>query len=536
MYHSFTSKSFYLSEIHQLEKFYPLDKSGWECWRGAYTLGVISKPVWLTVASQQVRAINLAKSLINSIEKDIAKGSKSSIDLRENINIAIIGGGIGGMTIGIFLSAINEIKKYARIDLFEKRGGLCPIQRGCTTRILHPTLQHWPDSKHSDFLRIGELASKDNYLEEWQAMSAGELASSIVNSFFQKFETHTKNKFNVYEGCSFINIEPGSRRTLSLSAIGKKIIHPSGETKNISLMENQYDIVIFATGFGVERSYYSEKLKIEIESLPYWRNDSFGQFNLNDKPHRYIISGNGDGAVSDALRILITDYNPCNILNSVVNIKFNDFKRLSRNLKSKETEQNFIKVMGAFFDKLDKLKTTQDTYAELLKLWNNDFSWKYKSSPFRMIYDCHISPRIKEKVEVIINLKSNSMGDIFNNPGVTFYNKFLFFMVWQSGKIMIESGDPADVAKNWHIPLDNVLIRHGADSAAPIVDSISNELKINFNEVYLSESKTFDQKIAAEREKYRHGKRITIYKKQISRKSLMQYRTILINYRARRSR
>jgi hypothetical protein len=91
---------------------------------GVMVLGSLSDGV--TVYKQQVRALNLATALVQR-----AVASKKPLG-----RVAVIGGGIGGLTLVAGLLVLADAE--CEITLFEKRWDLCPLQQGSDTRWLHP--------------------------------------------------------------------------------------------------------------------------------------------------------------------------------------------------------------------------------------------------------------------------------------------------------------------------------------------------------------------------------------------------------------
>jgi len=126
-----------------------------------------------------------------------------------------------------------------------------------------------------------------------------------------------------------------------------------------------------------------------------------------------------------------------------------------------------------------------------------------------MICKVLVWPRIKKNVEVIVHLKDRAeLGEIINNPAITFYNKFLFYAVWAAGRVSLKTGDLPYVAKKHQIKPGNVIIRHGADSSAPIRGVLSEPLFVAFSE-RKSAIISFSGSLADENyEKYRKGLRV----------------------------
>ena len=92
---------------------------------GPYALGCFGTQV--TFYRQQCRSLNLIWALFDT-------GRLSQGD-----RVAIVGGGLGGMT-----AAAAASSKKCKVTLFEKSGQLMGLQRDNRTRYIHPGLNDWP--------------------------------------------------------------------------------------------------------------------------------------------------------------------------------------------------------------------------------------------------------------------------------------------------------------------------------------------------------------------------------------------------------
>ena len=509
----------YIGDVLSIERFDSIDS-----WRGLYTLGIISNPIWLTVSSQQNRAADIALSFIREIAIKSTQLKRSD----QRIRVGIIGAGVGGMTLAYCLHSfrIPNQKFSLSVDVFEKHSGICPIQRGSHTRRLHPTLQYWPDASRHPYYYIKQLASTPTHsaLRWTGGITAGDLASKISKEYFENFgfyaKSGRKNILSVYEGCGYLLVKKSESGYYDITLQGHKIIDSLGTSEPISRIIENYDAIFFATGFGVERAF--EKNGVHHESTPYWRNDSLGQFNLNDEPHRYLISGNGDGAVSDVLRAIIVDYKPDELLSAIFGAQVSELISKSFNISKKHTNSTLenLQICLRHFIGVDLLQTAKshDVLSELHKMWNISKQhkppyvgvWKHADSPLKMISKVLVWPRIKKNVEVIVHLKDSAeLGEIINNPAVTFYNRFLFYVVWAAGKITLKTGDLLDVAKRHQIKPSSMIIRHGADSRAPIRGVLSEDLYSAFERRKSAKITLKDISLAKDLENYRKGLRVT---------------------------
>lgn len=102
---------------------------------GIFLIGSLDSGV--TIFNQRIRALNLICAL-DRVDR-----------LRSASDIAVVGGGIAGLTAAMALRKIFSLAPHSTdrmITLFEKRSVLCPLQRGCATRWVHPHIYDWPES------------------------------------------------------------------------------------------------------------------------------------------------------------------------------------------------------------------------------------------------------------------------------------------------------------------------------------------------------------------------------------------------------
>lgn len=214
----------------------------------------------VTLRSQQVRALNLAFALDRS-------GT-----LRPRASVAVLGGGVAGVTAAAALS-----QRGHTVTVFERRPGLIPLQAGSTQRFLHPRLIDWPQPGCED-----EDAGLP--LLNWRAAPAGEVFRQLASAL-------SAHPLQVEGGVTELQLRP------CRLGPGESGSTPGWEIAfhNRSL---RFDAVVLAVGFGAERSYP------EVEFRSYWDID-----NLDRDPVlptagdcHCFISGTGDGGLTDFIR------------------------------------------------------------------------------------------------------------------------------------------------------------------------------------------------------------------------------------------
>ncbi|HEX7843414.1 MAG TPA: FAD-dependent oxidoreductase [Kofleriaceae bacterium] len=227
-------------------------------WQGIYVLGCIDRRV--TVYSQQVRALNLAAALM-------AAGR-----VKADEPIVIVGAGAAGLTCAAGLRRLG-----ARVTVLEARDEILPLFREGSSRWLHPGVYDWPL----------EGWSRDRAglpLLNWEHGPIDDVRIEMEAAWNQFAKQHGvvvhTNVSRVWLG------RPGDvRRTVTWS--------PGGSQRDTT--------VILAVGFG------SEPTPLVTERR-YWEADDFDVIRSETKPRKWLISGCGDGALTDLFRLCLKNF------------------------------------------------------------------------------------------------------------------------------------------------------------------------------------------------------------------------------------
>ncbi|PIL39925.1 ABC-three component system protein [Massilia psychrophila] len=222
--------------------------------RSVFVLGCFEKRV--TVYSQQIRALNLVDGIL------------SEGLVRAKGKVAIVGGGVAGMTAAVALA--KAAPELQQLDLFESRARVLELQHG-SSRFLHPHFYDWPDS-------ISKNADAGLPIMNWQAGPAGAIADTLRGEFERA--THS-SVLRTYPGVPVIELKPNSLGLV-------RVVAGDG-----SAINRIYDAVILAIGFGIERG-------LDGETPPYWTPSGLAGSIITPLANPIIfISGNGDGGLVD---------------------------------------------------------------------------------------------------------------------------------------------------------------------------------------------------------------------------------------------
>ena len=220
---------------------------------GLFVLGSFSERV--TVYSQQVRALNLVDALCGMGY------------LRRSKRVAIIGAGFGGITAAAALAQIR-----VHVSLYEAEPAPMHLQLNSGTRFLHPHIYDWP-------LKNIEDIDANLPVLNWRADYAREVAK------------HIKESWDTIRNSTQVGLveERFSERVTSIQRRGRQWdIGVNG-----SRQTSAFDIVILAVGFGVESA--------DAYSYPYWANIWIDDAQAHKR--KWLISGAGDGALTDVMRL-----------------------------------------------------------------------------------------------------------------------------------------------------------------------------------------------------------------------------------------
>lgn len=186
--------------------------------------------------------------------------------------MAIIGGGLAGIT-----AAAAANNKGCKVELYEALDELLPIQRGNYTRYVHPNIYDWPNK--------GAEENKTNLpFLNWEAGVTDKVIKQIEKDWGR------------------VNRDIIIRLKHKVNSISKSNGKPALSVID-PFVDEEYDCVIIATGFGLERTTLNAPKKF------YWMSEDFHQPRQTDKkPETWMVSGCGDGGLIDALRLTLKDF------------------------------------------------------------------------------------------------------------------------------------------------------------------------------------------------------------------------------------
>lgn len=218
----------------------------------------------ITFYSQQVRALRLVHAL-----------SRPG-NLQPTDHIAVVGAGAAGVMAAIGLALLGN-----DVMLYDPAGSILQLQ-SASPRLLHPHIYEWPG--------LGSLDDRAGLpILDWSADNGGAVCTRLLADF-QAAQARLLN-FTFKPAHTLTSLEKdGIRWRLGL-------------TVNGGVNYRVFDRVVLAIGFGDEIPCGA------AIPIHYWRHNSTGSAAAEPhSPATYIVSGNGDGGLTDLLSLLIQNF------------------------------------------------------------------------------------------------------------------------------------------------------------------------------------------------------------------------------------
>lgn len=350
-------------------------KSNLDCFEvadasGLYIIGSFEAGV--TVLSQQTRALNLVWDLIE-LQRVDARNIQGSAK-KERLQIAIIGGGVSGLT-----AAAALVKKHviADITIFEQRDTLLPIQNGNETRWLHPNIYEWP--------AVGSYSNSAMLpIMNWTAARASDVVVQLMKEWKEALVEVDQNWSSLTLFCNtkHLHVSKPANGKFAVEWVGDERLPEDGSRKTPGSHggRKEFDIVIVAVGFGLEQG----------NVLSYWRNDNLSQPNLLASKQRFIVSGQGDGAIIDVLRLRLSNFRQDRIIGEI----FRPHGKIVAKIRSAHSA-SIAEPTRNIFDLLSEIENSEP--GEFLSVIKD------------------MASRLRRDTEVILQVKQRRFSDLFNS-------------------------------------------------------------------------------------------------------------------------
>jgi len=226
---------------------------------GLYFLGTFERRI--TFYSQQVRAFRLARALH---ERGVLKATDA---------IAVVGAGAAGVTSALALGLLGY-----DVSLYDPAVEVLQLQSS-SPRLLHPHIYEWPE--------LGSLEKSASLpFLNWRLATGKPIAEQLAAEF------HSYNaklpQLIWKKGTQLEKLEKSGKEW--------RLTFTGGATRI-------FQKVFLAMGFGQERTVGA------ADTYDYWKERGVGTAAFEAKaPANYLVSGNGDGALTDILNLLIEGF------------------------------------------------------------------------------------------------------------------------------------------------------------------------------------------------------------------------------------
>ncbi len=394
--------------------------------------------VGITVFAQQLRALNLVWALEQSGELTVDK-----VDVERRV--AVVGAGFAGLTV-----AGGLIRKglAAKITLFERQDTILPLQRGSDSRWLHPHIYDWPQAG-------SESNSAALPVLNWTASRASDVVAQVSEAWSDLLEAPPSE---AAKSASLVEVYCNTQHLQVRCEDGRPIIEWVGERRRPSEPSTpeadgasvgrsaEFDIVILAVGFGLERD----------TEVSYWRNENYAQPSLGQARTTYIVSGAGDGAFIDLFRLRISNFRQDRILAEL--FRGSDL---------------LVAELRRLFEK--RLDQALELFSELEQIWNRADD----AGPARVLET--LKNRLRRDTHVLLHLRGDPTFAVRLNSDrrISFQNRVLAYLLFKSGGFIPTSDGIDTLQRNHGVPDDRVINRHGTT----VVESIKSVLSKPMHEL-----------------------------------------------------
>lgn len=379
----------------------------------------------ITLFRQQMRALNLVYAMRTASDDGLPENRIG--------RVAVIGGGAFGVTAAAAAASVGM-----EVHLYEQHQILLPLQRGCDTRWVNPLYYEWPaPGSESRFAALP--------LANWRSGTASQVADQLVAGLEEV--AAATDRLTTLTGVRDLRVvdetpASGGRQAFLLTC------RYAGDHQDVW----RCDAVVYATGFGVEHD-------LGGSTPSYWRNDNLGQVELRTGrrgQQRHLVSGVGDGGLTDVARLKITDFHH---------------------------ERLFFELFGDASDALRReLQALTDAFAagpkaddwlfaELMRIETREPD-RGPLAPARQ----RLRERLRDDTRVWLNGRTAQFIDALSLRNVSLSNALLAFLLYRLGAFEYVSGTLSRNGQKWSLsgqPAEwkvpaSVVVRHGTDRHSPL--------------------------------------------------------------------
>jgi hypothetical protein len=222
--------------------------------------------------------------------------------------LVVVGGGVAGIT--TTLRALGY--GVAQVEMVDQARGFMSLQATNTSRMVDPVQYDWPATHWTQGKwPLPESANPRKYTAV-TSMPPTNLATQTAAQWAVKF----CNLMNGVMSRTNFTFHPNTvaKSWSRLDEADRCLLLSTDSTTNGASASIRADLIIFAGGFGGEKTtlQFQPSKVAHFQSIPFWTTDDFQKhdFGIKDLEQGVLVSGSGDGALQDYVR-LVTGLNTC---------------------------------------------------------------------------------------------------------------------------------------------------------------------------------------------------------------------------------
>jgi hypothetical protein len=343
--------------------------------------------------------------------------------------VAIVGSGFAGLT---FAAALLEKRARCDITIFEERDTLLPLQQGSDTRWLHPHIYDWPEGD-------SDAAAAMLPILNWTAARASDVVVQVMTSW-QDIVKRSECKLALYCNARHLQVSahPETPERAQIEWVGELRDPADGAASpsepHARGQSEAFDLVVLSVGFGLEKD----------NSASYWRNETFGQPSLDQPRRTFLLSGQGDGAMIDLLRLRISQFRQDRFLDELFGETSELLSKLDRLRGEFLADEAHYSLFRRFGDLRMISGPISDEFEDVLK---------------------KVGRRLRRDTEVILKLRVRNLAELLESKTsrTSFQNAFLVYLLYLCGGFTPSTEEEDRLVQRFKIPPDQVIRRHGTE-------------------------------------------------------------------------
>lgn len=251
-------------------------------WPRLFVLSPFEQPV--NVMSQQIRAINLVHALLDTGIL-LTPASAARTGEKPRARLSVIGAGVAGTT-----AAAYAALRGCTVEIFERNGAELRLFAN-SERYLDPVLYDWPEIERGQRAAIPVMS--------W----TGDVGKHLTTRLYEQWRG--------WKQLHDIAFYPNAQVELPeapLDSMDGELEISFRDAHHAGGRQLKVDALILAVGFGPEKPPENPELKRLMQRFRYWDREKDPVW-LRPSERTALISGTGDGGLTDLFWLAIRDFN-----------------------------------------------------------------------------------------------------------------------------------------------------------------------------------------------------------------------------------